>query len=150
MIFLLLAGAAAAGLAIWIVDNPHVLPGSGMFIAALLGIFFVSWTLALLQYLRGRDKERGTISMTSTTQADPDGTVYGLVPGRKYEVLKSFKDFYGNSFEQGQVLRFKQRHFLPYHGGHTIVFEERSLYLQEDQNKDILDRFAEYIAQLEG
>lgn len=75
-------------------------------------------------------------------------TVYGLTPGCRYQVLKSFTDYYGNCFEQGEILCFKQRHFLPYDGGHTIVFEERSLYLQEEKNQEILEHFAEYFVQL--
>ena len=54
-------------------------------------------------------------------------------------------DYYGNSFKQGDVLRFRERHFLPYHGGHTVIFEERALYLQEKVNAEILDNFSEYI-----
>ena len=69
------------------------------------------------------------------------------MPGRKYRVLQSFTDYYGNSFQRNEVLHFKERHFLPYHGGHTIVFTERSLYLQEEQNSEILARFSEYIAE---
>ncbi len=75
-------------------------------------------------------------------------SVYGLTPGHRYQVIQSFTDYYGNAFERGDVLRFKQRHFLPYEGGHTIVFEERSLYLQEETNQEILEHFAEYFVQL--
>jgi hypothetical protein len=91
--------------------------------------------------------------MTIPPQSNPpdrEGTVYGLTPGRQYQVVKSFTDHYGNAFEAGERLRFKQRHFLPYHGGHTILFEERALYLQEDQNRDILDHFSEYILLIDG
>ena len=63
-----------------------------------------------------------------------------------YRVAQSFVDFYGNQFHEGESLRFKERHFLPYHGGHTIVFEERTLYLQEDANEDILSRFSAYVS----
>ena len=81
-------------------------------------------------------------------QSDPGltGTVYGLLPEREYQVMKSFTDHYGNAFEQGERLRFKQHQFLPYHGGHTVVFDGKTLYLQEDQNSEILDHFSEYIA----
>ncbi len=84
------------------------------------------------------------------SQADLTGTVYGLQPEHEYQVLRSFTDFYGNTFEQGQRLHFKQRHFLPYDGGHTIVFAERPLYLQEDRNREVLDHFAKYIAPVES
>jgi hypothetical protein len=57
----------------------------------------------------------------------------------------SLTDYYGSAFKQGEVLRFKEQHFLPYHGGHTIVFDERSLYLQEEENADILAHFSSYV-----
>ncbi|MFL7869324.1 MAG: DUF3601 domain-containing protein [Anaerolineales bacterium] len=71
--------------------------------------------------------------------------MYGLIPGRQYQVIQPFTDFYGNAFEGGEILRFRERHFLPYDGGHTLVFDERSLYLQEEKNQDILENFSEYI-----
>lgn len=74
-------------------------------------------------------------------QPAPEGTVYAMTPGSRYRVMKPFTDCYGGSFEQGELLTFKERHFLPYHGGHTIVFDERSLYLQEDEHREILGRF---------
>jgi len=84
-------------------------------------------------------------------QSDPNvgRTVYGMIPGRDYPVMKSVDDHYGNRFEQGQRLRFKQRHYLPYHGGHTIGFDQQTLYLQDDHNSEILDHFSEYIALVE-
>jgi len=74
------------------------------------------------------------------------GTVYGLIQGAEYQVMQNFIDYYKNEFQQGELLRFKERHFLPYHGGHTIVFEQRPLYLQEEENAAILSNFSEYIA----
>lgn len=87
-------------------------------------------------------------SFTMESPQTPGATIYGLMPGESYRVIKSFIDYYGNSFGQGELLHFKQRHFLPYEGGHTLVFEERSLYLQEEKNSEILDHFSEYIVQI--
>lgn len=75
-------------------------------------------------------------------------TIYDLVPGNRYRVVQSFVDFYGNSFQQGELLRFKERFFTPYHDGHTVVFEERSLYLQQETNAPILDNFSDYLAEV--
>lgn len=146
--FLLLIGACAAATAFWLVDHRRVLPNSGLAIAVLVGVFFLSCTWALFRYLRWRDKRRAAVTVSVPFQSDPNlaGTIYGMMPGHEYQVMKSFTDHYGNAFEQGERLLFKQRHFLPYHGGHTIVFEGRALYLQEDQNREILDNFSEYIA----
>ena len=110
----------------------------------------MSYTAALWRYLRWRGrKHMYSIIMAAHSQDDLKGTVYSLIPSREYQVMQSFTDYYGNTFEQGQRLRFKQRHFLPYHGGHTILFEERPLYLQEDQNRDILENFSDFITQVE-
>jgi len=151
VLFLLLIGAGAIAFAFWLIDHRLAVPDSGVVIAVLVGVFFVSYTWAFLRYLHWRDKDRAAI-LPVPTQANPadlEGTVYGMIPGREYQIIKSFTDHHGNSFEQGEQLQFKQRHFLPYHGGHTILFEERALYLQEDQNREILDHFSEYIALIE-
>lgn len=74
------------------------------------------------------------------------GTVYGLIQGVDYQVMQNFTDHYNNQFQRGELLRFKERHFLPYHAGHTIIFEQRPLYLQEEENAAILENFSAYIA----
>jgi Domain of unknown function (DUF3601) len=147
ILFLLVVGAAATATAFWLVDHRQAVPSSGPMIAVLIGLFFGSYLWAFFRYLGWRDKGRATRTSTPS-QPDPalEGTVYGMMPGREYQVMRPFMDHYGNLFEQGERLRFKQRHFLPYHGGHTILFEERALYLQEDQNTEILDHFLDYFA----
>lgn len=139
-------------LAFWLINRPQGMQGSGIMIASFLGTFFVSYTWALFIYLRWRDRRRAAIVSNLPQTAPPrpnlEGTLYGLVPGSQYQVMNSFTDYYGNSFERGEILRFKERHFLPYDGGHTIVFDQRSLYLQEDKNREILDNFSKYIAQV--
>jgi hypothetical protein len=134
-------------MAFWLMDRRQAVSNSGVIIAALVGIFFISFTWAFFRYLRWQDKRRNAATVSTPVQSDPnlEGTVYGMIPEREYRVIKSFTDHYGNEFKQGERLRFKQRHFLPYHGGHTIVFEGKTLYLQEDQNSEILDNFSEYI-----
>ncbi len=147
---LLLIGAAAIVRLFWLFDHQLALPGTWTTIAILFGVFFLTYTWALFKILRWRDQRHARIvSIPKPLPPHPDseGVVYGLRPGREYRVLQSFTDYYGNSFQRNEVLHFKERHFLPYHGGHTIVFTERSLYLQEEQNNDILDRFSEYIAE---
>jgi hypothetical protein len=67
-----------------------------------------------------------------------------------YVVNIMFTDFYGNVFSPGELLTYVERHFLPYHGGHTIVFKERNIYLQEEENQDIIDRFADYLSCAKG
>ena len=76
--------------------------------------------------------------------------IYTLEKGATYVVNRMFTDFYGNVFSPGEMLTYAERHFLPYHGGHTIVFNERNIYLQEEENQDILDGFGEYLSRAEG
>jgi hypothetical protein len=72
--------------------------------------------------------------------------IYNLEKNSAYIVSKGFTDFYGNVFAPGERLTYVERHFLPYHGGHTFVFKERNLYLQEEANKNIIDSFGDYLA----
>ena len=62
-----------------------------------------------------------------------------------YRVQRDFTDFYYNQFKKGELLTFVESHFLPYHGGYTVVFKERTLYLQEDVNSDILGSLGDYL-----
>ncbi|UQA55513.1 DUF3601 domain-containing protein [Polyangium aurulentum] len=56
-------------------------------------------------------------------------TVHELVPGKRYRVIKPFRDYHGHPFEEGELLTFASRDYLPYHDGHTIVFAERTMWL---------------------
>lgn len=68
----------------------------------------------------------------------------------QYRVRQTFKDYHGNLFEEGEVLTFISYSFLPYHGGYTIIFQEKTLYLQEEQNIAILNSFGDYFVTLES
>jgi hypothetical protein len=81
-------------------------------------------------------------------QPDSEEHVSRLTPASEYRIIQSFTDYYGTLFQQGEVLRFKEQHFLPYQGGHTLVFEGRSVYLQEEANADILAHFSSYIVKI--
>ena len=146
---LLLVGAATASVALWLGDHRTAIAGSAVIIAILLGTFFVCWSWALILHLRWRDRRLAVTLVKPTYQPELAGTVYGLVPEGEYQVIKSFTDYYSNQFERGELLRFKERHFLPYDGGHTIVFHERSLYLQESENEELLANFSNYIERIE-
>lgn len=71
--------------------------------------------------------------------------LHRLQQGSQYRVRREFADFYHNQFKQGELLTFTKLHVLPYHGGYTVVFRERTLYLQEEQNSNILGSLAEYL-----
>lgn len=68
----------------------------------------------------------------------------------QYMVLRTFTDFYHNEFREGEILTFLEYNFLPYHGGYTIVFHEKTLYLQEQVNANILNSFGAYFRQMTG
>jgi len=76
--------------------------------------------------------------------------LYTLEKDASYVVTRMFTDFYGNVFSLGEVLTYSERHFQPYDGGHTLVFKERNIYLQEEENRGIIDSFAEYLSRAGG
>lgn len=132
------------------------MPGWGYLMAALLGCFLITLTWATLLTLAERDRHRGLTSQvqsmeSSVHRAPPANsptselTIYTLQPGCCYEVKQTFRDYYGNPFALGERLTYQQRHFLPYDGGHTVIFAERTMYLQEEVNRAILDGFADYL-----
>lgn len=57
-------------------------------------------------------------------------TPSGLVPGHRYRVALAFEDRHGNAFAAGESLTFVDRSFLPYEDGHTLRFEERTMWLR--------------------
>lgn len=75
--------------------------------------------------------------------------IHHLKKSARYRVRRSFTDFYNNEFREGEALTFVELHFLPYHGGFTVVFKEKNLYLQEDENASILNSFNAYFQQLD-
>lgn len=152
---LLLLGSLASIAAIWLVDHRAAIPHANEVLLLLMGVFTVTFTCAALIFMQWRDHRAAAAS--PRTRGEPTysgplyrGTVYGLVPGALYEVRQPFTDHYQNAFQLGQRLRFKERHFLPYHGGHTLVFEEASIYLQEEENSDILSAFSHYVARVDA
>ena len=76
-------------------------------------------------------------------------SIYTLEPGANYLVTRAFPDCCGDVFAIGERLTYVERHFVPYHGGHTLVFKERSIFLQEEENADIIEAFGEYFSQVE-
>lgn len=71
--------------------------------------------------------------------------IYSLEEGVVYVVTKPFTDYHQNHFPLDTKLTYVGRAFLPYHGGHTIFFKEQNIYLQEDDDKALIDSFHEYL-----
>lgn len=74
-----------------------------------------------------------------------NGTISDLRKGQRYLVTQSFVDHHGGHFRPGESLTFVKADYLPYHGGHTLHFEERMLYLQEEENASVLGKIWSYI-----
>ena len=72
--------------------------------------------------------------------------IHALEKSVRYRVCQDFTDFYHNRFIQGERLTFIEFHFLPYHGGYAVIFQERNLYLQEQENANILECLADYLS----
>lgn len=72
-------------------------------------------------------------------------SVLDLQPGMTYTVLQEIRDYYDNIFQVGEKLTFTARHYLPYDGGHTLVFGERRMYLQKDQHAAILSALSDFL-----
>jgi hypothetical protein len=72
--------------------------------------------------------------------------IHKLKKGSQYRVRQNFADYYHNQFTEGERLTFLESHFLPYHGGYTVVFEEKILYLQEEANSNILSALRDYLS----
>ena len=56
-------------------------------------------------------------------------TIWSLAPGATIRVAKAFRDCGGTEFAAGTVLHFTHRDYLPYHAGHTVYFQEATMYL---------------------
>lgn len=76
--------------------------------------------------------------------------IHQLKKSARYQICRSFTDYYKNEFREGEVLTFIEYHFLPYHGGYTVVFEEKNLYLHEQENAGILDSLSTYFRRIHG
>lgn len=143
---LFLLGCIFAALALRVVN-------SQISALVLIGISLVFFTGSFIRILQWRDQKRNqqfTQWQSPLPRPNSEGTVYGLNPSSEYRVLQEFTDFYGNTFHVGETFRFTTRHFLPYDGGHTLVFEKRMIYLQEEKNKDILENFSAYIEKVQS
>jgi hypothetical protein len=80
----------------------------------------------------------------------PPLSVHTLRPSARYRIVRGFTDFCGNHFEPGEILTFRERHYLPYDGGNTVVFEEQRMYLQDDVNADVLHQMDRYLEEVIG
>ena len=65
--------------------------------------------------------------------------VYSLTPGVAIRIVKTFRDYDGQEFAAGRILHFTSRNYAPYSDGHTVTFQEATMYLCDtDQTSAIV------------
>jgi hypothetical protein len=83
-------------------------------------------------------------------EAPPARFIDVLEPGAIYRVIKAFTDFYGDHFEVGTELTFIKMTFVPYHGGTTVHFHPRNIYLQDEASSELINRLEAYLERMES
>ena len=153
------------GLGCLVVMGAH---GSAGVLFAEMVISLACWMAGFLLFLRWRDRyappanplwavfrpaassaRETKRARLATTAAEGARGLYGLEPGVTYRVAKSFTDYHDQQFEVGTELTFEGRDFLPYHGGHTLRFTPRKIYLQEVANGEVIARFDDHLVRAE-
>ncbi|HEY9405748.1 MAG TPA: hypothetical protein VIQ24_24070 [Pyrinomonadaceae bacterium] len=74
-----------------------------------------------------------------------NGSISDLREGQSYLVKQSFVDYHGGKFEAGERMTFLGHDYHPYHGGHVLNFAGKTLYLQDDDNSEILGSIWAYL-----
>ena len=67
-------------------------------------------------------------------------TIWRLAPGAAIRIVKTFRDCYGAEFAEGTILHFTHRDYLPYHNGHTVYFQEATMYLCDNDDTSAVVR----------
>ena len=60
--------------------------------------------------------------------------IWDLEPGAVICIVRTFTDCARNEFAEGSILHFTERNYLPYHSGHTVYFQEATMYLCDDDD----------------
>jgi len=66
--------------------------------------------------------------------------VWNLKPGSAIRIVKTFQDYHGKEFAEGTNLHVIRRDYLPYHNGHTIFFQEATMYLCDNDDTSAIVR----------
>lgn len=78
-------------------------------------------------------------------------TAVDLIPGKTYQVVKSFQDYDGFSHPVGERWRYIDKSFLPYEDGLTLKIELEGqltglrLQWRDDAQGPIIDNFSDYV-----
>lgn len=71
--------------------------------------------------------------------------IEGLTFQMAYEVIRPIKDCIGEDFRIGERLTFKQASWSPHDGWHMVIFEERSMALDPQADRDIVQGIEDYL-----
>lgn len=94
-----------------------------------------------------KDRNRMSITGRKYTAAD-------LRPGKRYCVIRDFKDYDGVLHLAGECWRFLAKNFLPYEDGLTLVIEQdgkqSSIRLQwrEETQGYLIERFSDFVEEV--
>lgn len=75
--------------------------------------------------------EASTGGWEDVREAAETFTVWDFRPGMLIRVKQGFRDFDGQEIAEGETLRFREKTFFHYDGGHTLYFEEKTIRLAE-------------------
>jgi hypothetical protein len=109
-----------------------------LFLAGLVGIIlgvtvFARWVRTkLIWTTAGRE-------LVDMGLPKANGTIGDMQRGQRYRVTKSFVDYFGGSFEAGEILTYIGQEYVD-HVGNVLHFHERTLGLNEYANREILAR----------
>lgn len=144
--FLLLLAVAVAAASIELLEHPVFVPNGGPIAAVLMGVALVLMGVAFFDVLGQRAPAAAAAAGPVPTPPPPGPpTIYTLRIGRTYRVRRAFEDHYRERFEVDELLTYRDRSFIPYHGGHTLMFVERGMWLQEDDQRPLIDAFDDFL-----
>lgn len=106
----------------------------------------VLWTVVLWRLLQRRQPPAALRDDGEPVMPADSPALYRMLPGRVYEVQQDFTDHAQQTFRRGERHAFRTRHFLPYHDGHTLVFDDTVVQLQGELQREMVEHWEAYMA----
>jgi hypothetical protein len=78
-------------------------------------------------------------------------TASELIPGQVYTVSSPFTDYDGIIHPVGETWRFKEKHFLPYEDGLTLIVQDQlrevwiRLQWRPETQSELIEKFSEFV-----
>ena len=79
-----------------------------------------------------------------------------LRAGRKYSIVKSFRDYDNYQYEEGNIIEFIGSNFVPYEDGLSLfcIYKDREkqirLQLRPEEQQEIASNLKEYLVPVDG